>query len=80
MTRKAAKLLEFCIASGKVTPCEACTIAKTKQQNVPKESQHTPAKESNGRVYLDIASLRSTMSPIYQAIPIGESLWMREIN
>ena len=60
MTRKAAKLLGFEIASGNVTPCEACTIAKAKQQNVPKESQHIPAKESNGRVYLDIASLRST--------------------
>jgi hypothetical protein len=60
MTRKAAKLLGFDIASGNVTPCEACTIAKAKQRNVPKESQHIPTKESNGRVYLDIASLRST--------------------
>jgi hypothetical protein len=31
MTRKAAKLLGFEIASGNVTPCEACTIAKAKQ-------------------------------------------------
>jgi hypothetical protein len=56
MTKKAAKLLGFDIASGNVTPCEACTVAKAKQQNVPKESQHIPAKESNGRLYLDIAS------------------------
>jgi hypothetical protein len=31
MTRKAAKLLGFDIASGNVSPCEACTIAKAKQ-------------------------------------------------
>jgi len=60
MTKKAAKLLGFDIASGNVTPCEACTVAKAKQRLVPKESQHIPAKESNGRVHLDIASLRST--------------------
>jgi hypothetical protein len=60
MTKKAAKLLGFDIPSGNVTPCEACTVAKAKQRLVPKESQHIPAKESNGRVHLDIASLRST--------------------
>ncbi len=31
MTRKAAKLLGFEIASGNVIPCEAYTIAKAKQ-------------------------------------------------
>ena len=30
LTKKAAKLLGFYIASGNETPCEACTVAKAK--------------------------------------------------
>ena len=52
MTRKAEKLLGFDIASGNVTPCEACTIAKAKQRNVPKESQHIPAKAMEEYIWI----------------------------
>ena len=34
------------------------TIAKAKQKNVPKVSEHIPHKESNGRIYLDISTVK----------------------
>jgi hypothetical protein len=59
MTRKSAKLLGFDFASGNVTPCEACTIAKAKQQNVPKEKvsifqQEKQWKSTSGYCIIEI--------------------------
>ncbi len=72
------------IASGDVIPCEACIIAKAKQQNVPKYCQDIPAMEkqwkSNGGLHLNMHHWDLQMKPIYQAIPIGESLWVRKLN
>jgi hypothetical protein len=65
MTRRAAKTIGISIKPGNVTPCEACTMAKSYQRNVPKVTKHIPAKKINGR---DIsASLRKK----YQVVPTG---------
>ena len=47
-TRKAAKALGWKLNQGALTPCRACTIAKAKQKNVIKESEHVPTKENHG--------------------------------
>jgi hypothetical protein len=46
------------ILSGQWKPCEACTIAKAKQKNVPKESEHAPARAGENRIFLDIATIK----------------------
>jgi len=40
-------------------PCEACAAAKAKQKNVPKVSDHVQSTENAGRVFLDIATVKS---------------------
>jgi len=52
-TRKVAKVLGWELNKGSLKPCRGCTIAKAKQKNVIKESEHIPTKESHGRIYLD---------------------------
>ena len=58
-TRKAAKELGWELVPGGMKTCEACAAAKAKQKNVPKESEHRPANNSNERIFLDIATIKS---------------------
>jgi hypothetical protein len=60
MTRKTAKVLGIELARGSLDPCVACTAGKAKQKNVPKLSEHVPSTENNGRIYLDIATIKKT--------------------
>ena len=57
-TRKIAKELGYELTRGTMKPCVSCAIAKAKQKNVPKLSKHEPSKQVNGRVYLDISTVK----------------------
>jgi hypothetical protein len=48
------------ITRGTLGPCDACTIAKAKQKNAPKVSEHKAAtKTDERRIFLDISSVKS---------------------
>jgi hypothetical protein len=56
-TRRMAKEMGITITRGILDPCDACTIAKAKQKNVPKASTHKEAtKTDERRIFLDISS------------------------
>jgi hypothetical protein len=61
-TRKMAKAQGFKVSRGTLGPCEACAIGKAKQRNVPKESEHVPAKQSNERLFLDLSTIKAKKS------------------
>jgi hypothetical protein len=46
------------LSRGSLAPCAACIAGKAKQKNVPKKSEHVPSKETTGRIYLDIATVK----------------------
>ena len=56
-TKATAKQLGWTI-TGVVKPCEPCAIAKAKQKNVPKSSEHKVATVNGHRVFLDISSIK----------------------
>ena len=39
-------------------PCQACAEAKAKQKNISKDSAHEPTTVSNGRLFLDLSSVK----------------------
>jgi hypothetical protein len=43
---------------GGMRACLACTIGKAKQKNVKKKSEGIKRKESGGRMYLDISTVK----------------------
>jgi hypothetical protein len=48
------------VTRGTLGPCNACTIAKAKQKNVPKKSKHKAAtKTDERRIFLDISSVKT---------------------
>lgn len=57
-TRKTAKILGWDLKPGSLGVCESCTVAKAKQKNVPKVSEHIPSNIPNERIYLDIATVK----------------------
>ena len=57
-TKAAAKELGWTL-SGVVKPCEPCAIAKAKQKNVPKTSEHEVATKNGQRIFLDISSIKT---------------------
>jgi hypothetical protein len=59
-TRQMVKYQGVTITHGALGPCEACTIAKAKQKNVPKHAgTHVVAQGANERrIILDIASIK----------------------
>jgi hypothetical protein len=60
ITRRAAKELGWTLTVGTMKPCEACTIGKAKQKNVPKITKTEPLKEGENRIFLDIATVKRT--------------------
>jgi hypothetical protein len=58
-TRQAAKLLGWELQRGPLGVCEACSVAKAKQKNVPKDSPRITAERPNQRIYLDLALIKS---------------------
>jgi hypothetical protein len=57
-TRKTARHLGWILTKGKMNPCLSCTLAKAKQKNTVKESEHQKAKTCGERIYTDIASVK----------------------
>ena len=57
-TRKAAKQLGWELTQGVMKPCDACTVGKAKQKNVPKVHLGEPLKDGEHRVFLDISSVK----------------------
>ena len=58
-TRLMCKELGHELTRGKMDKCEACAVAKAKQKNIPKETSHKKAEKPNGRVYLDISTIKA---------------------
>ena len=58
-TRAAAKALGVVITRGTLGPCASCAVGKARQKNVPKVSEHVVATKDEGRVFLDIASVKA---------------------
>jgi hypothetical protein len=58
-TRLMCKELGHVLTRGNMKKCEACAVAKAKQKNVPKETKHKRAVAVNGRVYLDISTIKA---------------------
>jgi hypothetical protein len=63
VTRKMAKYLGWNITRGMLKVCEACAKAKAKRKDIkskPEDGPNTKAMAVNGRIYLDISSLKQT--------------------
>jgi hypothetical protein len=60
LTRQMAKHLGWTVTRGTLKPCESCARAKAKQKDIKttKEEPSKKATEVNGRVYLDISSIK----------------------
>ena len=57
-TRKTAKQLGWTLSPGTLEPCDACAAAKAKQKNVPKNRDEEKTTKEEGRIYLDIATVK----------------------
>jgi hypothetical protein len=71
-TRKVATAIGYDLTRGVMKVCEACTMAKAKQKNVPKTSDHEPAQSNGHRVFLDIATIKKTSR---NRQPVNKSNW-----
>jgi hypothetical protein len=60
LTRQMAKHLGWMVTRGTLKPCESCARAKAKQKDIKttKEEPSKKATDVNGRVYLDISSIK----------------------
>ncbi len=60
ITRKIAKELGWTISRGSMKPCEACTIAKARQKNVPKtHGKNKNTAKANERWSHDISTVKA---------------------
>ena len=57
-TRKTAKALGWILKPGNFETCIGCAEGKSKQKNVPKETEHVKATKDEPRVFLDISTVR----------------------
>jgi hypothetical protein len=57
-TRRTAKELGIDIVRGTMQPCEACTVAKAKQKNVPKQSDAAKGTKEDRRIFMDISTIK----------------------
>ena len=59
-TRAVARSLKWTITKGTMNSCENCAIGKAKSKDISlKDGPKEKAKEVNGRIYLDISSIRN---------------------
>ena len=63
-TRKIAKHLGIKITIGMLKVCEDCAEAKAKRKKVAKVSDHEISKEPNGRIFLEISSIKKPKNAI----------------
>ena len=57
-TRKACKNLRIELVRGRLKPCGDCAVTKAKHKAVTKESTQMPSSEVNGRVHVDISTIK----------------------
>jgi hypothetical protein len=57
-TRAVAKHLGIQLSQGTLKPCSDCAMAKAKKKALPKDSGHAICKQVNGRIYLDLSSIK----------------------
>ena len=76
-TRKAAKLRNWRLKPGPLQTCVPCTKAKAKQKNTCKESDAEKATVSNGRIYLDISTIRA---PKASKIKVNNPNWLMMVD
>jgi len=74
-TRNTAKALAIEIARGTLLPCESCAAAKAKQKNVPKSSDHVMATAEEGRVFLDIATIKGP-----EGVNVTFPVWLMKVD
>ena len=58
MTMKIAKHLSFKVGTKDKDPCKDCIVAKAKQKDIPKISQHQRSATVGERRFLDISSVK----------------------
>lgn len=58
-TRSTAAELNYELTRGTMKPCEACTVAKAKQKNIPKVSDAEKGTKEERRIYLDISTIKA---------------------
>ena len=77
-TCKMAKHVGIEIVHGNMKPCEPCTVAKARQQYVPKQSDHQQATDNNTqRIFIDISTVQEnpgelTLSKPHWCIMVDE--------
>ena len=54
-----AKALGFELTRGNMKKFISCAVEKEKQINIPTNIMHEPAKRFNGRVFLDISTIKA---------------------
>jgi hypothetical protein len=69
MTWSTAKSMGW-VLSGGWRPCKSCAMAKAKQKNVPKESEHQAASKGENRIFLDI-----TVKKVKDGPPVTKPNW-----
>jgi hypothetical protein len=78
-TRKTAKTLGIQITRGTMKPCEACTVAKAKQKNVPKVSDTEKGIKTERRIFFDIFTIkRAKNGPHVSRLTIPEKVSLVE--
>jgi Integrase core domain. len=76
-TRATARLLNWNIVRGALPPCRDCVAGKARQRNVPKESDHVPTGQVNGRLYLDVSTIRGTSE---HPVPVTNQVWLIKVD
>ena len=56
--RDKAKALGWELTRGTLGPCDACTVAKAKQKNLPRHPDQPPASKDENCMYLDLSTIR----------------------
>ena len=54
-----SKALGFKLTRINIRKCLSCAVAEVNPKNVPNKSPHEPAKKSNGRLFLDISTIKA---------------------
>ena len=58
LVRKTAHVLGWRLTTKIEAVCEACTVGKAKQKNVPKSSTHQVAGNAGERIFLDVSTVK----------------------
>ena len=65
-TRKTAKALGWELTREGMNVCEACSIAKAKQKNVLKESNHEKTSVAGERMFMDLMTIKKSDGMVHK--------------